>query len=41
MKTFKNWKLKDLKFYYNDNVNADEYPTFIHWILAMREQGEY
>ena len=38
---FKNWELKDLKFYYNDNVNTDEYPTFIHWILAMREQGNY
>ena len=38
---FRNWTLKDLKFYYNDNVNVDEYPTFIHWILAMREQGNY
>ena len=38
---FKNMSLKDLKFYYNDNVNSDEYPTFIHWILAMREKGEY
>ena len=33
--------LKDLKYYYMDFVDQDEYPTFIHWIIAMREQGEY
>lgn len=38
---FKGMSLKDLKFYYQDNVNPDEYPTFIHWMLALREQGEY
>ena len=38
---FKGWNLHDLKFYYNDNVNQDEYPTFVHWLCAMREMGEY
>ena len=38
---FKGMSLQDLKFYYRDNVNTDEYPTFIHWMIAMREQGEY
>lgn len=38
---FKGMNLQNLKFYYHDNVNSDEYPTFIHWVLALREQGEY
>ena len=37
----KGMSLEDLKFYYQDNVNVNEYPTFIHWMIALREQVEY
>ena len=23
------------------NIDADEFPTFIHWMLYLRENGEY
>ena len=38
---FKGMSIKVLKFYYQENIDSDEYPTFIHWIIAMREQGEF
>ena len=38
---FKRMDLKDLKFYYQDNIDEDEFPTFIHWMLYLRENGEY
>lgn len=38
---FKEMNLKDLRFYYNENVNPDEFPIFFHWILYLRSKGEY
>lgn len=38
---FKGMDLTDLKFYYQNNIDMDEFPTFIHWMLYLRENGEY
>ena len=36
-KSFKGWDIKDLKFYYKDNIDRDEFPTFMHWVEYLRE----
>lgn len=28
---FENMSMKDLYYYYRDNIDQDEYPTFLHW----------
>lgn len=28
---FENMSMKDLYYYYRDNIDPDEYPTFLHW----------
>ncbi len=38
---FKGMSLKELRMYYFDNVSVDEFPTFIHWVLYLREKGEF
>ena len=38
---FKGMDLTDLKFYYQDNIDMDEFQTFIHLMLYLRENGEY
>lgn len=40
-KMFKGMGLKELRMYYFDNVSVDEFPTFIHWVLYLREKGEF
>lgn len=30
-------RLEDLIICYRDNANQDEYPTFIHWVKAMKK----
>ena len=40
-KMFKGASLKELRMYYFDNVSVDEFPTFIHWVLYLREKGEF
>ena len=37
----KTMSLKDLNFYYRNKINSDEFPTFIHWVLHLRNIGEY
>ena len=32
---FENMSMKDLYFYYKDNIDPDEYPTFIHWAKTI------
>ena len=32
---FENMSMKDLYFYYKDNIDPDEYPTFIHWAKTL------
>lgn len=32
---FENMSMKDLYFYYKDNIDQDEYPTFLHWAKTL------
>ena len=32
---FENMSMKDLYYYYRDNIDQDEYPTFLHWAKTL------
>lgn len=38
---FKNYSIKDLKFYYDSYVNCDKFPTFFHWLMFLKENDLY
>lgn len=38
---FHGWNIKDLKFYYKDHIDRDEFPTFPHWVEYLHKNGKF